>query len=89
MGKILVIGGANIDILGISSHHLISKDSNPGKIHVTFGGVGRNIAENCCNLKQNTIFVSVIGNDANGQRNGYSLFKRSRRNVINLHGNYG
>lgn len=67
MGKILVIGGANIDILGISSHHLISKDSNPGKIHVTFGGVGRNIAENCCNLKQNTIFVSVIGNDANGQ----------------------
>ena len=57
MGKILVIGGANIDILGISSHHLISKDSNPGKIHVTFGGVGRNIAENCCNLKQNTIFV--------------------------------
>lgn len=67
MGKILVIGGANIDILGSSTHTLIPRDSNPGKIHITLGGVGRNIAENCCNLGQRVIFVSVIGSDPNGR----------------------
>ncbi len=67
MGKILVIGGANIDILGVSNQSLIQRDSNPGRVHITFGGVGRNIAENCCNMSQRVIFMSVIGSDLYGQ----------------------
>lgn len=67
MGKVFIIGGANIDILGISSKPLVMRDSNPGSIHISFGGVGRNIAENCCNLHQQVIFISVVGSDLNGQ----------------------
>lgn len=41
----VVIGGANADILGHSTDALIPGDSNPGKIRIIPGGVGRNIAD--------------------------------------------
>ncbi len=42
---ICVIGGANIDICGSSLEPLKNYDSNPGTIAVSYGGVGRNIAQ--------------------------------------------
>ena len=42
----VVVGGVNVDIGGASFAPLVGADSNPGKVSVTLGGVGRNIAHN-------------------------------------------
>lgn len=64
---ICVIGGANIDICGSSLEPLRNYDSNPGTIAVSYGGVGRNIAQVCGLLKQKTKFVTVFSDDEYGQ----------------------
>jgi pseudouridine kinase len=50
MAKVIVIGGANVDIKGRSSGAFIGGTSNPGDVMVSVGGVGRNIAENLARL---------------------------------------
>lgn len=62
---ICVIGGANVDITGIPFKKLHLKDSNPGKILLSFGGVGRNIAENLSRLKMKVDLISAFGQDYN------------------------
>ena len=42
MSRFVVIGGANVDIMGIADQALRPQDSNPGTIRTTLGGVGRN-----------------------------------------------
>ena len=42
---IWIFGGANIDICGASTNALVDYDSNIGEIEISFGGVGRNIAQ--------------------------------------------
>lgn len=64
---ITVIGGANIDIVGTPNEELIAKDSNPGKIHTSCGGVGRNISENLGRLGGDIRLITAIGNDNNGE----------------------
>lgn len=64
---ICVIGGANIDICGSSLEPLKNYDSNPGTIAVSYGGVGRNIAQICALLKQKTKFITVFSKDEYGQ----------------------
>ena len=66
MKKIVVIGGANTDICGAPSGKLIQRDSNPGKVSVRLGGVGRNIAHNLCNLGAEVTFITAVGGDAFG-----------------------
>lgn len=61
--KIYVIGGANIDITGRSYKGLILKDSNPGNISISFGGVARNIAENLAKLGHKIEFISAFSTD--------------------------
>lgn len=60
---VVVIGAANIDIQGFSYKKLIMKDSNPGKIKVSSGGVGRNIAENLSKLHVNVKLLTAFGDD--------------------------
>lgn len=67
MNSICVIGGANIDIVGSSLAPLQNYDSNPGEIHIAFGGVGRNIAQICALLGENTKFVTCFSKDSYGQ----------------------
>ena len=43
---VVVVGAVNIDIAGMPFRRLVSKDSNPGTVHMSLGGVGRNIAHN-------------------------------------------
>lgn len=62
----LVIGGANIDFVGIPDNPLIWHDKNPGTITTSLGGVGRNIAENLARLGVSTKLLSVAGDDAYG-----------------------
>jgi pseudouridine kinase len=61
--KVYVIGGANIDISGKANAGLKFKDSNPGKVALSFGGVARNIAENLARLGIPVIFISAFSDD--------------------------
>lgn len=67
--SILVIGGANIDIMARSSYgDLVLEESNKGEVDFGCGGVGRNIAENLGRLGLAPQFVSILGDDMPGQR---------------------
>lgn len=61
--KILVIGAQNIDIFTQKDSDYILKDSNVARISFSFGGVGRNIAENLSRLELDVSFLTVFGND--------------------------
>ncbi len=63
---VTVIGGSNMDIQGFPNNPLVMNDSNPGKVDISLGGVGRNIAENLSRLNVNTKLISAIGNDLYG-----------------------
>ncbi|HSQ88505.1 PfkB family carbohydrate kinase [Romboutsia sp.] len=65
---VTVIGGANIDIQGIPNKSIVMFDSNPGKVNISLGGVGRNIADNICRLGINTKLISAVGNDLYGNQ---------------------
>ena len=77
---VTVIGGANIDIHGRSSQALRSNDSNPGDVHISAGGVARNIAENLARLGADTRLISAVGDDHHGQ----VLMRLSRDAGINV-----
>jgi pseudouridine kinase len=65
---ISVIGGANIDIQGFPYRKLKPFDSNPGKIGLSIGGVGRNIAENTARLGIQTKLFTYLGDDLYGEK---------------------
>ena len=67
MGYIAGIGGANMDMHGRSAAPLVMRDSNPGTLHMSMGGVCRNICENLARLGHAVRLCSVVGNDANGR----------------------
>jgi pseudouridine kinase len=60
---ICVIGAVNVDIIASSYVRLIHQDSNPGTVKISYGGVGRNIAENLCRLGQKVELITVLGDD--------------------------
>lgn len=63
---VAVMGGANVDINGFPNDKLVERDSNPGKVEKTLGGVGRNIAENLAKLGVSTRLLTLVGNDDYG-----------------------
>ncbi|MCR5098205.1 MAG: carbohydrate kinase family protein [Lachnospiraceae bacterium] len=65
---ITVIGGSNIDIGGKPFNKPIARDSNPGTVSTTLGGVGRNMAQDLALLGRRVRFITALGNDAHGQR---------------------
>ena len=65
--KVCVIGGANVDITATSRERFIARDSNPGTVRLSFGGVGRNIAHNLALLGDEVCFLTRFGGDAFGQ----------------------
>lgn len=66
-GHVLVIGAAGRDSKGRSHLALQAGTSNPGTIHTSFGGVGRNMAENLGRLGAPTVFLTVFGEDTAGE----------------------
>ena len=59
-----VVGGANIDIGGFPHGRIAMQDSNPGRVTLSAGGVGRNIACNLARLGVETHLVAALGADA-------------------------
>ncbi len=68
MNNIYIIGGANIDIQGITKADIRLYDSNIGQITYSYGGVGRNIADNLAQLGYPIYFITVFSKDAFGQQ---------------------
>lgn len=68
LGGVVVIGGANIDLRGRPEKSLERHTSNPGKINISSGGVGRNIAHNLALLNVPVTLLSAVGDDGEGIR---------------------
>jgi len=68
VARVLIIGAASTDIVGVpEADALIPRDSNPGHVAVSAGGVGRNVAENLARLGADVVLVTAFGEDANGR----------------------
>jgi pseudouridine kinase len=67
MPRVVVIGGANVDIKGHARGAYVPGTSNPGEVVVAAGGVGRNIAENLARLGLSVSLMTALGEDANGR----------------------
>lgn len=65
---VTVIGGANIDLVGFPTGVLNMGDSNPGKVKISLGGVGRNISENLAKMDISTKLITAIGDDLYGRK---------------------
>lgn len=81
---VTAIGASMIDITGHSQDRLIPKDSNPGKITVTPGGVTRNISENLSLLNVDVTLITALCNDGFG----YQIKKRCEDVGINISFSY-
>ncbi|MGM9605130.1 MAG: PfkB family carbohydrate kinase [Faecousia sp.] len=64
----VVVGGVNVDIGGRSFAPLVAADSNPGTVHISLGGVGRNIAHNLALLGTDVHLLTAYGDDLHGER---------------------
>ena len=65
--SIAVIGGRNMDSGGSAAGELRLRDSNPGRVTLRPGGVGRNIAHDLRLLGAEVSLVSAVGEDAFGR----------------------
>ena len=63
---VAVVGAVNMDVCGRPYQKLILRDSNPGAVRYTPGGVGRNIAHDLRLLGVEVRFVTVFGDDPYG-----------------------
>ncbi|ATD57026.1 carbohydrate kinase family protein [Clostridium chauvoei] len=63
----LLLGASIVDIIGFSRKKYSPKDSIPGNIKISLGGVCRNIAENLARVNVNTEFISILGDDEQGR----------------------
>jgi len=67
-GQIVVVGGANMDFKCQAKAPMVLRTSNPGRMTVTVGGVGCNIARNLARLGVPTALFTVVGQDEFGER---------------------
>jgi len=65
---VCVIGAATVDITGFPQNKLIQRDSTIGRLCLSIGGVGRNIAEILVRLGVQTKLMSPIGDDLYGRQ---------------------
>lgn len=60
---IIGIGAANVDIHGKSKKSIIMRDSNPGNMNSSAGGVTRNVSENLARLGAPVKLITALGDD--------------------------
>ena len=65
---VTVVGGMNMDIGGRPYKKLVAKDSNPGAVRMSPGGVGRNIAHNMSLLGLDVRLLTAFGDDMYAQK---------------------
>lgn len=57
---VVVVGGAGVDVIAASAGPLVPRTSNPGRIRVSAGGAGRNVAENLARLGVPTTLLAAV-----------------------------
>lgn len=65
--KVVIVGGANLDIKGYSPNY-IKGSSSPGWIKESSGGVARNIAEDLALLDQEVVLLTAVSSDHFGEQ---------------------
>ncbi|MGM9578754.1 MAG: PfkB family carbohydrate kinase [Evtepia sp.] len=65
---VAVAGAVNVDIGGRSKGPLVPRDSNPGRVTVSLGGVGRNIAHNLTLLGVKVHLLTALGEDVHARQ---------------------
>ena len=65
--KVVVVGGANMDLKARVRGEAVPGTSNPGVTSQSPGGVARNVAENLARLGVAAHLVSAVGDDALGE----------------------
>ena len=65
---VCVIGAAAVDLSAVSFSKLVATESNPGKLHTSWGGVARNIAHNLARLDVDAKLLTILGDDAYSKR---------------------
>lgn len=78
---VIVIGAVNMDICGKPNKSPVMRDSNPGTVSFSPGGVGRNIAHNLRLLGLDVKFIAAVGTDANGE----SIMQSCRELGFDMH----
>ncbi|HXF83104.1 MAG TPA: PfkB family carbohydrate kinase, partial [bacterium] len=61
---VVVLGGVNVDLLARAQGPLRPAASTPGRVAITAGGAGRNVAENLARLGVPTVLIAAAGDDA-------------------------
>lgn len=64
--RVVVVGGANVDIKGRIAGNHQGQTSHPGMIWRSAGGVGRNIAANLATLQCSPNLIAPVGEDEDG-----------------------
>ncbi|XP_073506218.1 uncharacterized protein [Phyllobates terribilis] len=61
----VVIGGTNVDFIAKAAKDKMEfgGQTNPGQVHQSFGGVGRNLADCMSRLGVRPLFISAVGQD--------------------------
>lgn len=63
---VIVIGAAGLDMIGRLKDPIRPGSTNPANIRVSYGGVGRNVAENLARLGQPVQLITAVGQDRMG-----------------------
>jgi pseudouridine kinase len=62
------VGAANVDVHGRSRKSIVMRDSNPGFLRTSVGGVTRNILENLSRQGVSTSLLTAVGDDVYGEK---------------------
>lgn len=65
---VAVVGAVNLDICGKPFAPPVARDSNPGTVTTSLGGVGRNIAHNLALLGVPVSLLTALGHDPGAQQ---------------------
>jgi pseudouridine kinase len=79
-GHVLVIGASGSDIVGRASAPIQSGTSNPGAVHISYGGVAHNVAKNLAHLGLDTVLITAVGDDPAGA----ALLNELRADRVNV-----
>lgn len=78
--SVVVVGAAAMDTKGHASEPLQPGTSIAGRVRVSVGGVGRNVAENLARLGLPTTLLSAVGEDEAGRH----LLRQARDSGVNV-----
>lgn len=62
------VGAANVDVHGRSKNPIVMRDSNPGHLRTSAGGVTRNVLENLARQGLRTALLTAVGDDVYGEK---------------------